>query len=188
MTANRPAVKLLCDEMMARLGRYLRAAGHDTAIGADGANDRALLARAVAEDRMLLTCDRLMLARRGAAGRVMVLPHGVEAAARALSERLDIDWLMAPFTRCLVDNALLRPATPAERRLVPARSRTAEAPVHACPACGRLYWPGSHVKRMADRLARWQRAFGAAPRRRVLGAAPKRRGGVRPPSDGRRGA
>ena len=29
MTANRPAVKLLCDEMLARLGRYLRAAGYD---------------------------------------------------------------------------------------------------------------------------------------------------------------
>jgi uncharacterized protein with PIN domain len=189
MTANRPAVKLLCDEMLARLGRYLRAAGHDTAIGAGGANDRALLARAIAEDRMLLTCDRAILARRGAAGRVLVLPHGVDAAARALSERLDIDWLVAPFTRCLIDNALLRPATADERRLVPAQSRAAAHPVRACPACGRLYWPGSHVKRMADRLARWQRGvFGAAPKRRVFGAAPKRRGGVRPPSDGRRGA
>lgn len=180
MTANRPAVKLLCDEMLARLGRYLRAAGYDTAIGDAGAHDRALLARAVAENRMLLTCDRLMLARRGAAGRVMVLPHGVDAAARALSERLDIDWLVAPFSRCLVDNARLRRATRAERDRIPERSRAIGGPVRCCPECGRLYWPGSHVKRMADRLARWQDAFGAPAR--------GRRRGVRPPSDARRGA
>ena len=174
MTAKRPPVKLLCDEMLARLGRYLRAAGYDTAIGGSGAHDRALLARAIAEDRMLLTCDRLMLARRGAAGRVMVLPHGVDAAARSLSERLDIDWRLAPFSRCLVDNALLRRATRAERGRVPARSRAIGGPVRACPECGRLYWPGSHVKRMADRLARWQDAFGA-PR------GQRRRRGVRRP-------
>lgn len=171
MTANPPPVKLLCDEMLARLGRYLRAAGYDTAIGAAGENDRALLAHAIAEDRVLLTCDRLMLARRGAAGRVMVLPHGVEAAARALSERLDIDWLAATFTRCLIDNAPLRPAIRAERTRIPEQSRAIGGTVRACQACGRLYWQGSHVKRMADRLARWQDAFGsprARPRRRRI--------------------
>jgi uncharacterized protein with PIN domain len=173
MTANPPPVTLLCDEMLARLGRYLRAAGYDTAIGAAGEHDRALLARATAEDRILLTCDRLMLARRGAAGRVMVLPHGVDAAARALSERLEIDWLAAPFTRCLVDNARLRPATRAERARQPDRARAAGGPVRVCPDCGRLYWPGSHVKRMADRLARWQDAFGTPrPRRRRRRATP----------------
>jgi hypothetical protein len=76
MTANGPAVKLLCDEMPGRPGRYLRAAGYDTAIGAAGEHDRALLARAIAENRPLPTCDRGMLARRGAAGRVMAVPHG----------------------------------------------------------------------------------------------------------------
>ena len=175
MTTKRPPVKLLCDEMLARLGRYLRAAGYDTAIGAAGEHDRALLARAIAEDRMLLTCDRAMLARRDAAGRVMVLPHGLDPGARALGERLDIDWLAAPFTRCLVDNARLRPATRAEHARLPERARAVGGPVRACPDCGRLFWPGSHVKRMADRLARWQASFGAPSARR------RRRPKVRPP-------
>jgi uncharacterized protein len=71
---------------------------------------------------------------------------------------LDIDWLGAPFTRCIVDNRLLEAAPPAAARLVPERSRTAGAPLRKCPECGRLYWPGSHVRRMQQRLAAWQRA------------------------------
>ena len=36
---------------------------------------------------------------------------------------------------------------------MPASPQAKDGPFQACPACGRLYWPGSHVKRMKDRLA-----------------------------------
>lgn len=158
MAAKRPTVKFLCDEMLARLGRYLRAAGYDTVIGAAGANDRTLLDCAIAENRMLLTRDRAILARKNAAGRVLVLPQsGLDAAAEALNQRLGIDWLRAPFTRCLVDNARLRPALPSARAQLPPRARETEGPLRSCPVCGRLYWPGSHVRRMARNLERWAR-------------------------------
>src|SRR3977135_3678526 len=51
-------VRLYCDEMLTRLGRWLRAAGYDTAIAENGMPDAALIARCVAEDRILLTRDR----------------------------------------------------------------------------------------------------------------------------------
>ena len=156
MKAKRPAVKLLCDEMLARLGRYLRAAGYDTEIGEAGLHDRTLLERAIAENRILITCDRAMLSRRHAAGRVMILSHGaLDDSVEALSRRLGIDWLHAPFTRCLVDNARLGRAATADRKRLPERARAAGGPVRICPVCGRLYWPGSHVQRMTARLRRW---------------------------------
>jgi uncharacterized protein with PIN domain len=57
-------MRLLCDEMLKRVGRWLRAAGYDVAIVEDGARDDDLLKRATAEHRLLLTCDRRLAGRR----------------------------------------------------------------------------------------------------------------------------
>src|SRR6266576_33679 len=77
-------VRLLCDEMLARLGRWLRAAGYDTEIAAGGVPDRALVARCAGEGRVLLTRDR-HLAEIAAARGVPVLrlsQSRIEAQAR----------------------------------------------------------------------------------------------------------
>ena len=144
--------RFLCDEMLRRLGRWLRTAGYDTAIAVPGAADRDLLALARAESRTLLTRDRRLAALDGG---VALVSGEADAAARELLERFGVDWLHAPFTRCLVDNAPLRPAAEAERDGLPPRARAVGGPVNACPDCGRLYWPGSHVRRMQAVLERW---------------------------------
>jgi uncharacterized protein with PIN domain len=43
--------------MLKGIGRWLRAAGYDTAIARAGALDENLLAQARSEERVLLTCD-----------------------------------------------------------------------------------------------------------------------------------
>jgi hypothetical protein len=144
--------------MLLRLGRWLRAAGYDTAIAGGGSDDAALIARCRGEGRTLVTRDGHLAAR--AAGRVAVVrlaEDGLGHQARALKEALGIDWLLAPFTRCLVDNAPLDPAPPAATPQVPPRSQAAGGPLRRCPQCGRLYWPGGHVRRMQARLADWSR-------------------------------
>jgi uncharacterized protein with PIN domain len=152
------AVKFLCDGMLERLGRFLRAAGYDTQIADPQEHDGALLARAIREDRLLLTCDRELAQRRAAAGRVVVLPsNGLDRTAQALTGVIPVDWLRAPFTRCLIDNQPVRPATADEYKDLPPRARAAARDdVFACPKCGRLYWPGSHVRRIRKRLHQWQ--------------------------------
>jgi uncharacterized protein len=150
-------MRLLCDEMLHGLGRWLRAAGYDTAIVAGGGDDRALIEAARAEDRLLLTCDRALGARRELEGRVVVLPPaGLDAAAGGLRAALGLDWMHAPFTRCLIDNTQLAAASPPELARLPEPARQGPGPFRVCPTCARLYWPGSHVRRMAARLARWQ--------------------------------
>ena len=142
--------------MLARVGRWLRAAGYDTATPQPGTADRTLLDAAVAEDRTVLTRDRALAGRRGAAGRVVVLhAEGFDATARELRWRLGIDWLSAPFTRCVVDNAILQPCAPAQQQAMPADARLRGDPCAACPDCGRIYWSGGHHQRMLARLQRW---------------------------------
>jgi uncharacterized protein len=152
-------VKLFCDEMLARLGRWLRAAGYDTEIAEGGRPDRALVAHCAAEGRVLLTRDR-HLAEVATARRVPVLrllEGTVEEQAGVLRSALGIDWQYAPFTRCVLDNAPLDPAPPEMAVQVPVASRAAGGPLRRCPECGRLYWRGGHVRRMQAKLATWNR-------------------------------
>jgi uncharacterized protein with PIN domain len=152
------AVRLLCDAMLARLGRRLRAAGYDTEIAAPSEHDGALLERSIQEERVLLTCDRRIAEHRKASGRVIVLPsNGLDLTARALMHSLPINWLHRPFSRCLMDNSLLRPAKPGELSRLPERAReVGDKTVFICPQCDRIYWPGSHVRRMHRQLKAWQ--------------------------------
>lgn len=145
----------LCDEMLLRLARWLRAAGYDAAMGACGTNDADLVARAVMENRLLLTRDRKILERRAAAGRTLLLAGtGIEDWVAELTVRLNLDWQCRPFSRCLVCNTELVPAPPSLHHRVPPGAAD-PAVVRHCPGCERLYWPGSHVRRMARQLEQW---------------------------------
>jgi uncharacterized protein with PIN domain len=145
---------LLCDEMLGRLARYLRAAGHDTALASGGVQDRDLLAQAHREARRFLTRDRRIAEHKAAAGVAIILPRGsLDATAAALHARIGVDWLHAPFTRCLVDNTPLVTVPQSRADAVP-RDVAARDARH-CPACGRIYWAGSHHRRMRERLSAW---------------------------------
>jgi uncharacterized protein len=143
--------------MLRGLGRWLRAAGYDTLVAEGGVPDRALVRCCAAEDRILLTKDRHLAARARGAAPVVLLPgDNIDEAGRALRTILDIDWQHAPFTRFIVDNRPLEAAPPHSAARVPERSRAAGGPLRVCPECRRVYWPGSHVRRMQQRLAAWQ--------------------------------
>jgi uncharacterized protein len=156
--------RFLCDEMLGRLARYLRAAGYDTTLAAGGTADRDLLAAARRERRTFVTCDRDIALHKAAVDVALILPRGtVDGLAAALSSRTPIDWLHRPFSRCLVDNVPLIEGTGHGGRSVP--PDVAAADVRSCPACGRVYWPGSHHRRMRSRLAAWSEGRFAPARR-----------------------
>lgn len=149
--------RFLCDEMLGQLCRYLRAAGYDTRLAQNGESDAALLRQCQAEGRHFLTQDALVREHKAARDVALILPHGdLDALARRVGEHYRLDWLRHAFTRCLVDNTLLAPADDAARARAPADAVRAGEPLYHCPSCGRVYWQGSHYKRMHARLAAWQ--------------------------------
>jgi len=142
--------------MLGRLARYLRAAGYDTSLASGGLPDREWLIQARSEVRYFLTLDREILQHRAAKDVAVLLPHGdLDELAHMLSERFHVDWLAHAFTRCLVDNALLVPASDDDRRDLPAIA--SNTLIMKCPHCRRVYWAGSHYRRMMARMTRWQR-------------------------------
>jgi uncharacterized protein with PIN domain len=142
--------------MLAGLARWLRAAGHDTLIAEPAAADAHVIATCQAEQRVLVSRDRRLIERAQAAiPAVLLTGKSLDEDARQLATVLGLDWIDAPFTRCLIDNSVLRPANETERLNVPERSRNLPGPFNACPSCGRVFWPGGHAQRMLARLEGW---------------------------------
>ena len=151
--------RFLCDEMLGRLCRYLRAAGYDTLLARNGASDAELLRQCHAEKRYFLTQDQLVHEHKAARGVALILPHGsLDRLAALLGEHFNIDWLGHAFTRCLVDNTPLVAADQAASARVPLDALKPDEPLRHCPVCGRVYWRGSHYKRMVAKLVAWQSA------------------------------
>lgn len=147
--------KLLCDEMLKGLARWLRTAGYDVVTEPDGCEDRQLVQRALAESRILLTRDRFLINLRHAGNvTILVESNGLEACAREITYKLGVDWLLNPFTRCSLCNTVL--VEEADARHVPPDITQ----VYRCPHCSKYYWQGGHVKRMRHKLECWQREFG----------------------------
>lgn len=150
--------RFLCDEMLQRLGRWLRAAGYDVLIAEDGESDAVLMQQARYQGRLLLTRDKGLVEYRDAAEYVLLLQgNKLHEQLRELSERLNIDWHYKPFSRCLECNTALIKAPPEVVPRVPPESIREGETLLYCPVCDKPYWEGSHVKRMRRQLDRFAR-------------------------------
>lgn len=140
--------------MLGRLARWLRVLGYDTVYDAS-LHDRALVELANAQDRVLLTRDRHLLRERRPRRAVEITRDAPLEQLSALVDDLGLPVPDELFLRCLVCNTLLDEVPPAEAAaLLPPPARGLPGPIRRCPACGRVYWPGSHVRRMIRSLAR----------------------------------
>jgi uncharacterized protein len=151
-----PPPRLLADEMVGRLARYLRMVGCDTTYARGWADDE-IVRVARAEGRVVLTRDRALAARaeRAVLLRAVDLPGQVR---QVLGELPGMPREVA-FDRCTICNGpLVAAATDPES--VPAPPSAAGGPppgvaVFACQNCGHRYWEGSHTAAVRRRLAEW---------------------------------
>jgi hypothetical protein len=140
--------------MLGRLARWLRVLGWDTAYD-PATHDAALVDWARREDRVLLTRDRPLLVELRPGRAVLIVADRALDQLRQVVTEVGLGAPGELFTRCLVCNTELRPATEAEwATLVPSEARALPGPVRRCPGCRRVYWPGSHARRMRAALGR----------------------------------
>jgi len=139
--------------MLGRLARWLRILGYDTAFDPD-ADDWALVRRARAEGRLLLTRDRQLADRRGVSA---LLIEGQELAAQVRQVVAFVGpSLDGSFTRCpLCNERLVWLSHEAARERVPPHVHRTQREFRLCPACGRVYWRGTHWDHMKEILEEW---------------------------------
>lgn len=150
----RPATpqRFVADAHLGGLARLLRMAGFDTLYDNNYGDDQ-IEAVAGADGRLLLTRDRELLKRRGVVhGRYV---HALRPALQLVEvvDRLGLAAGAAPFTRCLHCNAPLRDVDKAAVvEQLPASVRESHDAFRTCDACHRVYWKGSHWRRMSALL------------------------------------
>jgi uncharacterized protein with PIN domain len=147
-------LRFVADAHLGGLARFLRMAGFDTLYD-NYIDDGEIEELAANEDRVVLTRDRELLKRRTIIHGCYIHALKPEEQLRELFNRLDLAASARPFTLCLHCNVPLRPAKKDEviEQLPPA-VRELHDEFNTCDSCGRLYWKGSHWKRMTDLLAR----------------------------------
>ncbi len=145
-------MKFLCDHMLVRLGRWLRAAGYDTRIAKPDDNDAWLISIAADENRLLVTRDKLM---NGENHILFLKSNSVEACARELSKKASVNWLKAPFSRCLLCNTPFEIIQPSEAKDIPEDIKNTAPALWRCPSCRKTYWEGSHTQKMLRQLKSW---------------------------------
>ena len=151
MPGERP--RFLADAHLGALARRLRMAGFDAAYD-NRLGATAMLRLAADEDRILLSRHRELLARAAPAHGVFVHATDADAQLRELAERLGLARRARPFTRCLACNVPLRDVPKyAVAARVPPQVLLHHDRFRDCPACGRLFWQGTHWQRMRARLA-----------------------------------
>lgn len=135
--------------MLGRLARWLRAIGCDTAQLPVHVADAEIVALARRDDRVLLTRDRHLLRELRPPRAFEVTRDEPIAQLRSVVETFGIARPATFFTRCLIDNTpLIEVALADVADRIPPLARTLPGPVFECAACGRVYWRGSHARRM----------------------------------------
>ncbi|HTL46778.1 MAG TPA: Mut7-C RNAse domain-containing protein [Verrucomicrobiae bacterium] len=142
----RRSARFALDVPLGKLARHLRLLGFDAAYRNDY-DDAALVEKARRERRLVLTRDVGLLKRRRARG--FWLRN--DAPALQLKEVLArMPGLRPrPFRLCLACNGRLRRVSKAAvlDRLLPNTRRHFNRFFQCCQCC-RIYWPGSHYKKM----------------------------------------
>jgi uncharacterized protein with PIN domain/sulfur carrier protein ThiS len=140
--------RFVADAHLGGLARLLRLTGFDTLYD-NHFEDREIEAVARRDGRIVLTRDRELLKHRGITHGCYV--HALEPARQLaeLFERLDLARSARPFSLCLQCNSPLREIAKAqvEARLPPS-VRTRHQRFSTCDSCGRIFWEGSHWRRM----------------------------------------
>jgi uncharacterized protein with PIN domain len=136
--------------MLGRLARWLRSLGYDTLY--DTTWDDAALARlARAEGRLLLTRDRQLAGRRGLRSLLILSDYVEEQLEQVLPVLPQADE--KALGRCRACNGLLEAVDRASvERLVPEYVWESQSEFDYCRGCGRVYWQGTHYKRLRERL------------------------------------
>ena len=145
--------RFVADAHLGGLAHMLRMAGFDTLYRNDY-RDREIADIAEREARIILTRDRELLKYRGVTHGCYV--HALKPAQqfRELVERLDLARSFKPFTLCLECNAPLHPVDKQRvwERLPPSVQANHQR-FTACDSCGRVFWEGSHWRRMQALLS-----------------------------------
>ncbi len=145
--------RFLCDQHLGKLARRLRFCGFDT-VWDPTLREPALARLAGREGRTVLSRHRALLKRSSIHSALLIRSDHADEQLAEVLRRFRLGGRIARTGRCPHCNGRLI-ATPRRQVAGPIPPKTAawRDEYWVCAECGRLYWEGTHVLHLRDRLA-----------------------------------
>lgn len=144
----------LVDSTLGKLAKWLRILGFDTLYRRHW-SAHLISVHLTASERIFLTRNIRLFERWKGKYRIVfvssdILKEQLEEVIKNLQLALDSNAL---FTRCLDCNSLLIPISQQEvENKVPDYILISQDRFKHCPSCKKIFWPGSHPKRMLAKI------------------------------------
>ncbi|HEX8927123.1 MAG TPA: Mut7-C RNAse domain-containing protein [Terriglobales bacterium] len=140
--------RFVLDTHLGRLANYLRMLGFDSSYS-NQRDDPELARISRDEERVLLTRDTGLLKRSAVVYGYFVRATEPREQVREVVRHFDLFSKAAPFMRCIACNSMLKTVSKQAvvDRLEP-NTREYFDEFQVCLECDRVYWAGSHYKRM----------------------------------------
>lgn len=151
------AKKFIADAMLGKLATWLRIMGYDCEFTPHDLRDAALMLLEAREPgAVLLTRDTRLMAHKAEVRIILFREQRWRDQLKKLFKELNIKPDVKNFfTRCTLCNKTLI-AIPREEALkaAPPQSAGHDYAFSKCPACGHIYWPGTHLDAVKREIAR----------------------------------
>lgn len=148
--------RFILDIHLGKLATYLRMLGFDTLYD-NSFDDKELAGLSAGENRILLTRDRGLLKRSEVTHGYLVRSEDLCEQVEEVLRRFDLIDELRPFRLCLLCNKELQDVSAAEvEDKVPPRVRERVKEYKRCTDCDRVYWQGTHYRKMAEFVGRLQ--------------------------------
>jgi len=143
----------ICDQHLGKLARFLRLLGFDTTYHLSGTEEE-IERLANAEERSVLTCNRSLLKRKSVTHGRLIRSRHPDLQAEEVVRRFRLADHIVLFDRCCVCNGELTAVTKASvLSRIPPRTRQWRDEYYCCRRCDHLYWEGTHVAALRQRIA-----------------------------------
>jgi uncharacterized protein with PIN domain len=149
-------LKFLVDDTLRGLTKKLRMIGYDT-IERGGASWWVTLGTAKQEGRVVVTLHNTLRAPPGVLVWVLQEENTNLQVQEILNKIPPNAVSPQPFSLCLVCNHPIDHMDPENARpLVPPMVAKQQSCFFQCPICQRIYWRGSHYRKMIEWMNRWE--------------------------------
>lgn len=140
--------RFILDAHLGKLAKYLRMLGFDSLYRNDF-DDEDIIELAARENRIILTRDKPLLKSKRITHGYYIRTTDTHQQIREVVQKFDLYSQFKSFTRCMTCNTELVPKKKQEiMHIIQPDTLQNFNEFFFCPTCRKVYWKGSHFKRM----------------------------------------
>ena len=141
--------KIIVDPSLGRLAKWLRILGFDAVYFNNPLKEKLFFEKAAFEKRMILTRSEKIKSQLQEKDFFFITQNNIDDQLKELIDQNIIPYPKGLFTRCVECNATLRKIGRDEAHgKIPDYIRETQHCFSECANCKKIYWPGTHLKRM----------------------------------------